>query len=303
MVISTRFSVPNMHITNLSATAMIYKNDQPILAIDLPTANQYMFPWGFIENENNWAVLVNAETYSRTPIREFLGTGFTSYYFVLYYGILPVNPTSIYREGFSQENTTVAYLLTGDGATKILDVHESFVELPSTTWIEILPDSTPALHSFAQHDVPRGDSQYSFSCDLNIARIPLQDGFYYQIKKFLPLSGEFENAVPPMLVGAVSLCTPNDEEIFNGEILIGSYITITKVKRGGYLIGLDADKRYFQGSEENHYYSGCVKPGLYLCEKGVLTKLEDGHCINQRLRPMTKYKNWQKRIQELTIPE
>lgn len=39
-----------------------------------------------------------------------------------------------------------------------------------------------------------------------------------------------------------------------------------------------------------------INEGLYICTKNKLEKIAEGNCVNQRLRPMTKIKDWHKRI-------
>lgn len=73
---------------------------------------------------------------------------------------------------------------------------------------------------------------------------------------------------------------------------------VLKKIQGGYLLGSQSDFLTDDPDDDLGF-----PPGLYLYKNNKWTQLIKGVVTNQRLRAMTKTKNWQNRIKELTVIE
>lgn len=237
----------------------------------IPAANHYFhyegysIRWAFIENADKWAFVVSAE-YDKEIYPEPL---------------LPEHKDGLHVIGDREvHNLTRWYFFDADGNKKILQ--EFF-------WsYERITDET----------LERYDSSREFS-DVTF---PLQDNFYYK-SEYFPIPTDGYNTVSGE---KRSIFSSDGTKIFTGIFYAFSYITVKKVQNG-YLLGV-----WLESASSEYYLSDGIQSlqntdillfdaGLFLLKNGSWEVLStESACFNQRLRPMTKFKNWEKRIKSLT---
>lgn len=226
--------------------------------------------WGFIENENDWAFLFLTSA----------GEGITyDFIYDLYdpyknYGHMTLE---FFRLHYVTPNQNVILsemtsidLPHFDGWSKFADGNDYFnaYRVGSSSW---------------KHD----DKEI-----LNI-KFPLQDNFYYKVSKtkhndyFIT---SYEN--PPEDLNHfnsidVTVYTPNDDELFTIPCSFEAKLRLREINSSSYLFAV----------QSSLYHKENMENGLYLYRDGEFQLLVKGSIINQRLRPMKKYKNWQNRIQ------
>lgn len=249
-------------------------NDSPFAQATLEFCN------GIIEDENNWALMVEVDAYAYADTEEKVGES-------IHHGL----DVERYHYHTTSENSN--FLISPSGVIKLYHIEQESIEHSAADWYDL---------SGSHHLIEREySSQKSAAVDAPQQKIPLQDGYYYLINKVtLPerwaIIGDF-NAT---LSAHFSLFTPTGEIILgetdnNVMFPLGARITICKLSKDNYLIGIEFNITL----PDNEV----VKAGLYSCKQGILTLIKDGNCRTHKLRPMKKYKNWQNRIKDFPIPE
>ena len=138
---------------------------------------------------------------------------------------------------------------------------------------------------------------YTSTPDLYDVKFPLQDNFFYKSEHFLIK----DNGYSSVNGEKRTFFSPDGTKIFTGIFFAFSYITLKKVQ-SSYLLGVNTSL-YVSGGMEILESIGMplFSDGLFLLKNGSWEVLSDASsCANQRLRPMTKFKNWNKRIKSLT---
>ena len=99
--------------------------------------------------------------------------------------------------------------------------------------------------------------------------------------------------------------SPNGEQLFVANDFLSTVCRIAKTKSGHLLYLYNFENEIegideIEGIESYEIPSDAIflLPGLYLLSNNKLKILLDCHCINQRLRPMKKFKGWQNRLKE-----
>ena len=285
-------------------TINLFKNERLIYTKNLPedtsqttyigevissSSMKTNFYWGFVEDEFKWAVMAITNEHSGEA-RNWMGE-------------LPSNPgREIECSEGTNTYTQTTFLIDRDSTTPIFQVVSTVYAYHKG----VFEDFADEVHISNANQVTNLLSQPS---------IPLQDNYYYKIISAnypafhdtgMDDVGNVDSGI--MLVNIVvniSLFTPQDEHIIDMEICIFSNITIAKVGINKFLIGINApnDLRIISNHTDwSHYYDTYTRPGLYLCENGILTPLiKNKPVLNHRLRSMKKIKNWQDRIKQLTI--
>lgn len=258
--------------------------------------------WGFIEDENNWALLmtayINVEIYSDEKVGE-MRTGYGS-------------KASVERTHHHRVTDMPTFLITQDGITQLHHMTSGYKYWGAADWYDA---DTWERHII--HDAASGDPE-SEGVDAPDAKIPMQDGYYYTVNSVtvsrytmtveppseLPSLQRFEYHLNVLSAGHpvnLSLFTPNGDKIMDGDFLLWSNITIRKIAATKYLIGVGIEQSFLWNEDVVFPYKDedYIKPGLYLCEKGELTLINSASCMNHRLRHMKKIRGWQNRIRDL----
>ena len=151
-------------------------------------------------------------------------------------------------------------------------------------------------------------SNESFECS-NI-RFPMQDGYYFTMSDAYPLASHMASS--PAL-SKRNVYSPNDELIFSGMFPISARLVIHKdligVQDKSYLTYFSVEAGHFSPNYDKDYkLPEFVGTGLYKLVNGELKAILGGgniaaHILNQRLRPMTDYKNWTNNLIDITYSE
>lgn len=194
--------------------------------------------------------------------------------------------------------------------TSIGFLHQSSIEFPSEPEMEAHYITVWIYFTSTEKYILRQDSNgvYYLWEDINLyshfehpeinnAKIYLQDGYYYTMRPNPDSIGDNGYTYSYLK----DFFNPNGEKIFTYSAELESRSLIAKIN-GGYLLGTDDTNSYFHAT---NYFPDILsaKDGIFSYKNHKWTQLAEGKCINQRLRPMTKYKNWQDRVQELTLAE
>lgn len=130
-------------------------------------------------------------------------------------------------------------------------------------------------------------SQKTF--DLEQLRFPIQDGYFFTMS-VLSWSTTTPTAV------RYDVFSPNNDFLFSYEEPIGVYFSIYKLSASRYLVGIKSS--IFSGIPFGQH-----RGGLYFCENGTLTPItstgDSFSCLNYRLYPMKRWRNWWERVQTL----
>lgn len=228
---------------------------------------------GFIENENNW--YVSTVFYCRAT-------------------------SELVLEGFQSEETKpVPY--GGPENVNILCRHYDFTNngINSATSSKFFENiiQTDSIERYNETVVPD-------------KTIPLQDGYYFKEKQITSTRDEIARVVQITEYIERTIYTPNGSPIFTGAFLSRNSYQRYKhplfcKTKWGYLMVVYDSKINGESLEE--------KDGLPYFHAGIFLLTPNGEwkvlganigtCINQRLRPMKKIKNWYKRIQEIEVEE
>lgn len=136
---------------------------------------------------------------------------------------------------------------------------------------------------------------YSYP-EINNVEFPLGDGHYYKIAPFAhPKLAEDNSFI-------ITFFTPKREKITS--ILSGIINVRCLVAKFNamYLFYVSSSFLSETNGEFDINQRGTFR-GIYAYKNKTLQKLYEGYLINERLRPMKKYKHWEERIQELAITE
>ena len=269
---------------------------------DLSTNPTYgHIKWGFIEDENNWALMFCTECSMTEGVSKYLGEGRR----VL--SPLSVHPHPIYQTGYVAARSETLYLITkneSESTIELSHIKASYGRLAPDEWMS--PTGDDHWHdpwiTHIEPEINLGDS-HSIGSVPN-ATIPLQDGYWYKIIDSPTPNIPFYFNFPLAPVINISLFNPQETQIIEMKIYFSDYITIIKIGTGRYLLGVYSSFELFS-SEEGwiDYYRDCIEPGLYICENKTLTKLKSGNCLNHRLRRMKKIKKWHKRLREISLEQ
>ena len=252
--------------------------------------------WGFIEDENNWALMFRTSCSMTEGVSKYLGQGRRDL-------TLSRQPLSIYQTGQVAARSETIYLITknesGTNMIELFNIQATYGGLTREEWMSPTGDvwDDPWITHIAP-EINLGNS-HSIGSVPN-AIIPLQDGYYYTIINSPTPNIPFYFSFPASRVLNISLFNPQGIQIIEMKIHFYDYITITKIRAGKYLLGIYSSFNLVD-EEFRDYFSNCIKPGLYICENKTLTKLKSGNCLNHRLRRMKKIKNWHKRIRAIPL--
>ena len=123
--------------------------------------------------------------------------------------------------------------------------------------------------------------------------IPMHDGFYYKIDT-PEIEGYYENQSP---VFDAVLYSPEGKVITTiPKCSFIACLSAYKLSRNKFLISVHNSAF---GLEGRTMTTLLPEEGLYVCDDGILTKLDHLILTSQCLRPMKKYKRWWERIQTI----
>ena len=285
-----------------------------------PTASCTRYgQFAVIENENNWNVLLFlVSNASQMLIGDDMDCSYNVYQNVAgeetmwHYTVERTH----HATGIAESLAITAYLVNQDGWREINNIRGSYSRFEYQQ--EEIYDHYYGYYSIRTkynrtvvlseeiHDGNLGHLQSTKD-----VKFHLQDGFYFTID-------DYPNFPTDMfcfpLFMKISIYTKEDKLLLTETFKTRSRITIGKAK-SRYLIAV----RHFDerkgsifdfttlttASSDNEKYetyatgTSYIDAGLYLFDGETLKKIADGTCFNARFRAMTKYKNWQKRIQKL----
>ena len=224
--------------------------------------------YSFIENEDSWGFICEVNTYYRCYL-DWWAWGEGHY---------PGEPLGAYTVGIS--NVSRFYYIDSKGKKTVLYQEDTVWNIRTLykTRYSIVDLYDPQIGTF----INRATS--------NTENIPIQDGYYFKLEYSHKPSWYGSSSE---LDVAYTVYSPFGEYLYSSG---GSdwffhkwAFTVCKLSGGKYLLGIcspDAISKSEFG-------------GLYICEGGELTRLVDGHCMNYRLRPMKRWRNWWERVQTL----
>ena len=265
----------------------IFKNEEMVKTIsDEIYSQDDTIAWAFIENENDWAYILGKtiETVNIASESEWI-----TYRYSAGEWLYPIN--TIYNGN--------AYFYNSAGACKNIaqwsgDLLSYGTHSPQA-WGDIVP----------YFDLSLAKSNEILNCQ--DIKFPMQDGYYFTMSNMYPM---------PITIGGApwiatkNIYSPTDKLIFSGVFPVSSYLTIYKnligVKDNDYL-----SKAVYQALEPRESWQppeNLIDSGVYQLVDGNLKPvLADENYyysfLNQRLRPMTGYKNWTDNLQEFTFTE
>lgn len=234
-------------------------------------------PWGVIEDENNWAFINTVlSTY------DAYGYGSSSDDNQVIFPLVPTNTSIIWGSN--------SFLYTPKGKTEICSLHSG--------WTRII---NFGLDTYTYH--------YSFKASLTANKIPIQDGFYFTINSIkgseAPGIKSHVYAYPRFM--NASIFSPQNQLLFQGNFILGTYFTICQYKNS-ILLGIDDRENY--GLIDRDFYSANkydiendVGNGIFLLQNQKLTLLAEGNVRNWKLRPMKKIRGWQNRLQSIELEQ
>ena len=121
----------------------------------------------------------------------------------------------------------------------------------------------------------------------------LTSSYYFKIEDFLNIEENYSKA----WFSRRTFFTPNGKKIFTGIFDTWAYTPFCKINQN-YLLGV---KHYNRARPETNEAGSApiFGDGLYLFRQDGIKTLTDKTCLNQRLRPMKKYKSWYKNIKAI----
>lgn len=218
--------------------------------------------WSFIENDNKWAFVIAVET------RKSVAISFD----------FPDGETAICIRDQEEHALLRYYYFTANDSYKV--ALEYYVN--NAAW--------NALTSYIiEEKITKSGTDIKF---------PLQDNYYFKFDD-IHMVKEADRIKEKMLMQR-TIFSPNGGEIFTGIFDLWSYITFCKFNLK-YLLGVR--HQGFQSFTTKYINNiPILDDGLYLLKRdNTAEKIINGTCLNQRLRPMKKYKNWNQRIQEINF--
>ena len=256
----------------------IWKNENCVKTISADSSKEYFdVAWAFIENENDWAYIL-AEATATTTVQEVE---------IEYDGIF-------YNRKFLTNYEGAAYFCNSEiGSKNIAGWAGCFIQYGDISGGLDVPEIDLRIDKTKEY----------LNCDE--IKFPMQDGYYFTMSNMYPMPLNVGGAP---WIAAKEIYSPNGNLIFSGLFPVSSYLTIYKnligVKDNGYL-----SSGIYQALEQDSNYrtpNNLINSGIYRIEAGELNGVlarKDAYYdqFNQRLRPMTKYKNWQENMLDMTI--
>lgn len=233
--------------------------------------------WGFIENENNWALIFSTNAYEDTLYNFFINhevTSRTTLIFERFYYMTQSETTILL------ERTDIQLPLFNDEAIKGYNKYIS--QVGSWLWF-FDPDDVISV----KRDAFISHSQNHF--EISSVKFPLQDNYYYQFSKMHECTND--TYITAYQTAEITVFSPSDKKIFTIPCSISAKLLLRKINNSSFLFGIES---FF-------YHEDNMKSGLYLYKNENFKLLVENFPLNQRLRPMKKIKGWQNRIKEISL--
>ena len=250
----------------------------------------HSFDWAFIENEENWGVVVTSDcTYEvHYPIAEYDHVTFVNA--LTGDGWLFHNLANCYYTG-----SFVYTYFINNSENKLL--FSSAQHLVSTDSIDGNAPGTIDwyianwLSLPTSESVPSTHQQYPLTCSFEEfinAKFPMQDGFYFVVNSLTSTTENEATKNYPELMN-ITIYTADNKPIFTGTFYTIAYIAACKINSEKFLLST---------SKSKSSTDSVIGNGLYEIENETLTTLA-GYPVNQCLRKTKKIKHWWKNIQTL----
>ena len=262
--------------------------------------------WAFIENENNWAIIVECRGLSKIttskpaelsdPISKHYLNYMTSYWID--------DPITVDIEAI----TSSTYLITNKGSKLLaeateLDVsHPIIYESPECAVVREMAGLPPLSYGSLGNGERRSSKTSTISGYEGLV-LPMQDGFYYKVHKAIVLDRGDAPSRPALI--DVTVYSPSGKAIFSGIFFSDSYLAAYKIKSNKYLISVRTLEKAtpYYAEEWDKYKTVVVRRGLYLCrvtnENGTLEKISSRVIENQCLRSSEFFKKWDGTLQRI----
>lgn len=258
--------------------------------------------WGFIEDENNWSVIMYSTASCTAGLTKIPDGGEYLYH--------PNGLTTVWLNnlmiGSALTDSSAVYLKqcsNGITTDKLLwERGYSEVGFGVNTEIAGIFDGKELYPLFYEKfRAKAGLPKLTKSADLNHTekkigpdnftqfKYPLQDGYFFKINYTKKVSPDF--LAMPDLVN-ITLYTPDNAKIVTETFYAFPKITIHKTATNTFIIGVK-NRRISIYDEVDGY----VKDGFYICEKGELQQILNEPPINERFRPIKNYKKWSDNVQ------
>lgn len=284
--------------------------------------------WSFIEDENDWAIifLVKARArYSNERARQ-IGRGKSNGKPDFGPVIGNVSVWDVYQEFLANSCIEVFYLLTPNNVVELFRWYWYHGYFKPLTWYEYTGGDDIESHwnpsNWFYRDWVADDTHSDTRSFANISsipsgtKVPLPDNFYYIVNKHSPVNNNDSLFADGLVndhdlysiyrtVVTISLFSPDDELVFNGEISMFFHISAIKIDESKYLVNFlnPIERDYYSlnsiydvYSELKQAHPNLISEGLYICENGKVKEKLLNLCLNQRLRVMNNIKGWQNRI-------
>ena len=217
--------------------------------------------WSFIESDTNWAFVILCEITKAVDI---------SYDYPETISILPDTP-------IKETHNLVQY--------HYFSSNDSYGLALEFYWNHGLNTDTLSNFIIEKRTATPGTS----------IAFPLQDNYYFKFDGVHEITEEDHMKAKQLMQRTIF--SPSGGEIFTGIFDLWAYMTFCRFNHKNLLgVRHQAFKSFYTNSVGHIPILG---DGLYLLKEDSAEKIINGTCLNQRLRPMKKYKNWQTRIQEI----
>ena len=224
---------------------------------------QYRPVWSFIENDTNWAFVILCDIIKGVDI---------SYEYPDTISIVPVSDVH-------EEHDLLRYYYFSPNNNGTLVIEYYFNQGVNT-------GAFPAYLIEKRIATPGTSIEF-----------PLQDNYYFKFDGIPKITEEDDMKEKPLMQRTIF--SPSGRKIFTGIFEFWAYMTFCRFNHKNIL---GVRSRYFKSFDTNSIGQiPILGDGLYLLKEDSAEKIINGTCLNQRLRPMKKYKNWQKRIQEINF--
>ena len=250
----------------------------------------HSFDWVFIENEENWGVVVTSKcTYEvHYPIAEYDHVTFTN-------TLTGDGWLFHYLANCHYTGSFVYTYFINNNENKLL--FSSAQHLVSTDSINANTQGTIDWYIAHWLSLPTSESapgsrqQYPLTCSFEEfinAKFPMQDGFYFVVN-FLSSTTENEATENYPKLMNITIYAADNKPIFTGTFYTIAYIAACKINSEKFLLSVRKSK----SSTDS-----VIGKGLYKIENKTLTTLA-GYPVNQCLRKTKKSKRWWENIQTL----
>ena len=239
--------------------------------------------WGFIENENDWAVTF------RTSAVEV-----TSYDFWLEEHL----PENNYWRNFCAQTLlfTRYHFLSSSQHLILFETVDQHLQHFNED-IVLINNEHENIEAVGVYRLG-SDSRKNYDKGIENAKLPLQDDYYYRITEtkttdffvYAPVSADDFSNFKNLQTLDITAFSPHDDKIFTVTCSLSSELRLKKIKGDSFLFAVSSNPGFTH--EDN------MADGLYLFKDGDFELLADGHVINQRMRSMKKIKGWQNRLKE-----